>query len=208
MMSDQNGIYITKKQASVCTAVFIVLGLLIFIVGYFWGKQSVIDGFAERASQESFNDKVDYMLTMQSYAEKTGTALPDELIEQKEDSELVEPEALAGLAAVAQEQASKKNEKSKKVSAKIVEPVSNKSYQAVLIGFGKKATAQQFAQRLQKRDITVEIKQKMGKTSSGKVARPWFQVVTQSFSSKQDLQDVVDRIVSLEKIKRSDVKII
>ena len=85
MIIDQNGIYLTKKQASVSAAILVVLALLLFVGGYFWGKQSVIDGFTQKTSQESFNDQVDYLLTMQSFAAKHGVLPDNQETEEKED---------------------------------------------------------------------------------------------------------------------------
>ena len=233
-MSDENGIYISKKQASVSAAIFIVLGLLIFIGGYFWGKQSVIDGFSQKATQESFNDQVDYLLTMQSFAEKNGgTGIAEEeskvtsatvtptksvptTVDVKSTDELEVPPLLQNMAEAA---ASVKG--SKKVSATKVEPSkmepskmepskpeNKQSYHAILLGFGKRGSAVQFQNRLKKYNINVDIQQKTSKSASGKVTRTWFQVVTKSYDSKQELQNQIDKILSLEKIKRSDIKIV
>lgn len=98
MMPDQSGFYITKKQASVTAAALVILGLFVFIAGYFLGKHSVIDGFAQRTSQESFNDQVDYLLTMQSYAAKNGGVLPEgvSISKEQEVADMLEglPDAL------------------------------------------------------------------------------------------------------------------
>ncbi|MFA5999009.1 MAG: hypothetical protein WC747_03270 [Candidatus Babeliales bacterium] len=233
-MSDENGIYISKKQASVSAAVFIVLGLLIFIGGYFWGKQSVIDGFSQKATQESFNDQVDYLLTMQSFAEKNGGigATEEELatrptatsstkvVSTKVEPTRVEPtrvalatdelevpEVLKNLseAALTKKSSTSKVEQSKMEPSRVE---SKQNYYATLVGFGKRASAVQFQNRLKKHNINVEIQQKTSKSASGKVTRTWFQVVTKSYDSKQELQNHIDKIVNLEKIKRSDIKIV
>lgn len=241
-MSDENGIYISKKQASVSAAVFIVLGLLIFIGGYFWGKQSVIDGFSQKATQESFNDQVDYLLTMQSFAEKNGGtgATEEELATRPTSSstkvaptttpvsttpvsatpvstkvasatdELEVPEVLKNLPEAASVKTTKKSLTCKPEPSKM-EPSkmeSKQSYHATLVGFGKRGSAVQLQNRLKKHNINVDIVQKISKSASGKVTRSWFQVVTKPYDNKQDLQNHIDKIVSLEKIKRSDIKIV
>ncbi|HSW75630.1 MAG TPA: hypothetical protein VLG50_01185 [Candidatus Saccharimonadales bacterium] len=218
-MSDENGIYITKKQASVSAAVFIVLSLLIFIGGYFWGKQSVIDGFSQKACQESFNDQVDYLLTMQSFAEKNGgTPVSEEDVTTKStepikaQSEKTEvPKAASTTQELEVQPVIKEIAQSVKVSKKpyvTQQPDSNQTYRAQLVGFGKRGSAVQFQNRLKKYNIDVDIQQKTSKSASGKVTRTWFQVVTKSYDSKQELQNLIDKILSLEKIKRSDIKIV
>lgn len=164
-MSDQNGIYITKKQASITAAVLLLLGLLIFIAGYFWGKQSIIDGFTQKTSQESFNDQVDYMLTMQSFAAKHGLPMDDIRDDSKQEQDV---EKLLGSMPDALEETDKeplvqcgqvgrvesvKSEISKPDNSKKVEPakkvqlpqaqdaVSSEPRSAILAGFAKKTSA-------------------------------------------------------------------
>ena len=83
-MSDQNGINITKKQASITAALLVFLSIFIFIAGYFWGKQSMLEEFTQKTSQESFNDQLDYLLTMQSFTAKHG-ALAEPLENQEQE---------------------------------------------------------------------------------------------------------------------------
>ena len=145
MIVDQNGIYLSKKQASLTAAILVVLGLLLFIGGYFWGKQSVIDGFTQKTSQESFNDQVDYLLTMQSFVEKNGGAMPEELSkpalsekESKESKESKVEELLQSLPDAVEETESVSPINTKELTA--VQPKAFKHF-ATLAGFGKKASA-------------------------------------------------------------------
>ncbi|MBP6892350.1 hypothetical protein KBB68_02090 [Candidatus Babeliales bacterium] len=212
-MIDQNGIYISKKQASVTAALLVVLGLLLFVGGYFWGKQSVIDGFTQKTSQESFNDQVDYLLTMQSFAAKNGGVMPEELISTESDKNNQQAqveELLANLPDAVEENSMIKTDASKVKVEKVEATVDLKSgkYFAMLAGFGKKISAEQMVQRLKKRKIDVEIKVKSSKSASGKSRRAWYQVVTKSYDSVQDVQQIVDKILMFEKIKRTDIKIV
>lgn len=215
MIVDQNGIYLSKKQASVTAAVLVVLALLLFIGGYFWGKQSVIDGFTQKTSQESFNDQVDYLLTMQSFAAKNGGVMPSEVEGEKETKveELLQslPDALE------ERDGTKNSSKSVKSAEKVTEkhsetiaPKIAKSYKhyAALAGFSKKSSAEQLVQRLKKHNISVEVKTKVGKSASGKSRRTWYQVITISYESVPEVQQVIDKILMFENIKRSDIKIV
>lgn len=230
MMPDQNGIYITKKQASITAALLVVLSLLLFVAGYFWGKHSVIDGFSQRTSQESFNDQVDYLLTMQSFAAKNGGTFPSESTESKEqdvenllqnlpdaleenDSEKLEtqPSIKPTPTSVPSVKAAKLPEPKVEVNS-VAKPEASASktgkHYAVLAGFAKKPSAMQLVQRLKKRHIDVEIKTRTSKSASGKAHKTWYQVVTVNCDSVQDVESVVDKILMSEKIKRSDIKIV
>lgn len=217
MMPEQNLIYITKKQASVTVALLVFLSVLIFIAGYFWGKQSMLEEFTQKTSQESFNDQVDYLLTMQSFTAKHG-ALPDrdESAENKEKSLESIPDAL--------EENEKDEEVIKKPEAPIVLPnkkiiteskpssvavsiEQSKKHFAALAGFGKKTSAETMINRLKKHKIDLELKTKVSKSASGKGTRTWYQVVTKPYLDKDEVQRIVDRVVALEHIKRSDIKI-
>lgn len=207
-MQDQNGIYITKKQASVTTAILLLLGLAIFIAGYFLGKKSIIDGFTQKTSQESFNDQVDYVLTMQSFVAKHGNIVDAEQAEEKTTDSMEKlPDALeeAGeLGAqvktepvvIAQSEPSKNS----------IMNSSERAWYGTLAGFAKKVSAQAMLERLKKHRIEVEIKPKTSRL--GKTTRTWYQVVTKKYTDKDELARVVDKISALEHIKKSDIKII
>ena len=62
--------------------------------------------------------------------------------------------------------------------------------------------------RLKKRNIDVDIKVKSGKSVSGKSVRTWYQVTTKRYSSVQEVQQIIDKILMFEKIKRADIKIV
>lgn len=218
-MLDQNGIYITKKQASVTAALLVFLSILIFIAGYFWGKQSMLEQFTQKTSQESFNDQVDYLLTMQSFAAKHGP-LPEASDEQDTKNKLLEniPDALEENEKEKEEEVVKKTEapaslKNKKIEVEAKDVVTSAPVQktgkhfATLAGFGKKASADAMIQRLKKYKIDLELKTKVSKSASGRGTRTWYQVVTKAYPDKDEVQRIVDRVVALEHIKRSDVKI-
>lgn len=216
MLVDQNGIYISRKQASVTAAVLVILAILLFIGGYFWGKQSSLDGFTQKTSQESFNDQVDYLLTMQSFAAKNGGIMPAELDDEKVSK--VEG-LLQSLPDALEERDTIKNDAqpvkyvAKPSVEKSTEPILQKTiklypHYAILVGFSKKASAEQFAQRLKQHHIPVIIKTKIGKSSSGKSQRTWYQVITMSYEFVQEVQQIIDKILEFENIKRSDIKIV
>lgn len=208
MMPDNNMIYITKRQASIVSAVLVVLGLLSFVLGYFWGKKSVIDDFGQKIVQDSAQDQVDYLLTMQSFAEKTKQDIERsgssaEKIEHNLGDEKITFEHKP------EEEVNVETQKtdSKEIEASSLKDESEKRYYAVLIGFNTKNAAINFVNRLRKQKINVDIKARKSKSASGRVTKTWYQVVTKYYPSKAELQKVIDRIKRLEKIK-SDIKIV
>jgi glutamyl/glutaminyl-tRNA synthetase len=217
-MSDQNGINITKKQASITAALLVFLSILIFIVGYFWGKQSMLEEFTQKTSQESFNDQLDYLLTMQSFTAKHGR-LPDTNEEQeKTDAQKALeniPDALEENDKEKEEEAVKpvekisqlKNKKETKPQEVKKQEVSQEKHFAALAGFGKKSSAEGMINRLKKYKIDLELKTKVSKSASNKGTRTWYQVITKNYSDKEEVLRLVDRVVALEHIKKSDVKI-
>lgn len=202
MISDQNGIYLTKKQASITATVLVVLGLLFFVAGYFWGKQSVIDGFTQKTSQESFNDQVDYLLTMQSFAAKNGGVSP--LTEDKEEAQELPDAVEENVEEVSVPVVANKST----AALQMTQKTSTGKHYAALAGFAKKSMAEQMVQRLKKRNIDVVLKTRISKSASGKARKSWYQVVTKSYNSVQEVQEIIDQILKSEKIKRNDIKIV
>ncbi len=216
MMPDQNEIYITKKQASITAALLVFLSILIFIAGYFWGKQSMLEEFTQKTSQESFNDQLDYLLTMQSFTAKHGPLpdvveeqskldtqkilenIPDALEENQKEAEVVKP---------AENVVVSKNKKEIKPQAVNMQEAPQAKHFAALAGFGKKSSAEQMIQRLKKYKIDLELKTKVSKSASAKGTRTWYQVVTKNYADADEVARIVDRVVALEHIKKSDVKI-
>src|SRR5690606_35981237 len=76
------------------------------------------------------------------------------------------------------------------------------NHYAALAGFGKKSSALSMIQRLKKYKIDLELKTKVSKSASGKGTRTWYQVVTNKYPTRDELDQVIDKIVSLEHIKR------
>lgn len=201
MTIDQYGMHLTKKEVSVISFTFVIISILTFIVGYFWGKQSVIDGFTQKTSQESFNDKVDYLLTMQSFVAKNGGQILESAEEEKEAIEPVQTETEL-IVEVKPIETIKKSEKIVSSSQK-----KTTMHFAALAGFGKKNQAQQMVDRLKQRNIDVLLKTRVSKSASGKASKTWYQVVTPKFDNLEDVHDLVDSILRSEKIKRSDINI-
>ena len=91
-------------------------------------------------------------------------------------------------------------------SSEIISVQNNgREYYAQLVGFSSQQAAQQFVKKLATRDITAHIKQRPSKTAKGRTVY-WYQVITESFTNKEELLKLVDTIKHREKLH--DVRII
>lgn len=211
MISERDIIYITKKQASLSVAALATFCLLIFMLGYFWGKQSVLNGLGQKVAQDSMQDQVDYLQTMQSFVEKTNIdkTKSDDLKEEKDDLP-EETKVVADELKTDQDFQDSdliKKEEKPEISTTAHKKISKK-YSATLLGFGSKSAAMAFINRLKKHNITVVLKRRLSKSASGKSKRSWYQIVTKLYDSKKQVQDEIDRIKKFERIKDSDISIV
>ena len=87
---------------------------------------------------------------------------------------------------------------------KDVKQVDDSMYSAQLVGGTYKAM-NQFRQRLQKHGIAVLVKRRVGKRKDGRQII-WHQAITEQFDNKTDLENLIQKIKRLERLK--DVKII
>ena len=209
MISERDVIYITKKQASIAVVSLTVFCILLFMLGYFWGKQSVIDGFSQKITQYSLTDAADYEYIMQNFLDKkddSGSITPQVLADEQivEENEIIHE----GSEPIVEQESVTKKESKKDLKKAEKNIQKNKKWSAVLVRFGAKQNAVNFVQRLHDRGIKVVIKARVSKSSSGKNKRTWYQVVTTSFDSKEELEKVIHRIRKIEHLKSSDIKII
>lgn len=94
-----------------------------------------------------------------------------------------------------QELIAKKRENNEKTESESDE----QSYYAQLIGFGYEQNAQIFKQKLMKKNITVQVNAIQSKNVRG-VTKNWYQVTTNNYKNKEELQLLVDRISKEEKL--------
>jgi len=77
--------------------------------------------------------------------------------------------------------------------------VADTQYYAQLIGFGSARNAQQFAQKLSRKEIPVLVKKRQSRTARGRFVS-WYQVVTEKFNDRQELEALIARLEREEKI--------
>lgn len=193
MILERDTIYITKKQASIAVVALSALCLLTFMVGYSWGKQSALNDFGQRITEESVQDGADYESMVNSLTD----ALSVETLPHAESEDEEPLTTNNSFHAKNVEKADSAQSEKKDV----------KKYSATLIGFGTKGAAQSFVSRLGKHGITVFIKTRTSKSASGKTKKNWYQIVTNSYNSKEELQSLIAQIQKFERLKSSDIKI-
>jgi cell division septation protein DedD len=187
-------------------SIILLLNFFIFMTGYFLGKKQAVDQLNYKIDQESLTDHV-YSSMYALYDTKV----------QPESSDMVEPgEEVAEADLVSEEPALEQaiditaqvqvSDEAPKDSSEIITVQNNgHEYYAQLVGFSSEKTAQQFVKKLAQRDITAHIKQRPSKTAKGKIVH-WYQVITESFTKKEELLKLVENIKRRENLH--DVRII
>jgi len=217
-------IVLTKRQASMIMASMILCGLFVFIVGFFLGKRTVIEDFSLNITQNTLHDQIDFLLTSTSLqsintsdsdtgfdeipvledVDKKGSLIDDAdvsfeiIVDSKKEDDVVSKAPIKNTNK-AQELIEIDIVNSDTIGTKI-----DNQY-ACLIGFGTKKAAQTFVTRLQKNNINLLIKTMISKTAAGK-QKTWYQVVTPTCQSHNELHDIVHKVKRLERIRDSDIK--
>ena len=192
--------------------------LFVFIIGFFLGKRTVIDDFSTKVTKEALHDQIDFLLTTQSLesSQEDGGATEAESIENLigiEGQESIMP------AIFSQERISQAEFITEDNSSKVIDVISDEQsitkkhptfegpQYAQLIGFGTKKAAQAFVARLKKHNVPVILKTMMSKTAAGK-QKTWYQAITPTYNSAEELQSQIAKIKRLEHIREKDIKIV
>ena len=179
-------LYITSRQVSWLAASIILLSFFVFIAGYFLGQRKALEQFTQSIEQDAFADHI-YSNMCALYDTQSGSKLvPNEQVMQSENQEQKEPANQA---------------KIKTVEQKIPE----KRYYAQLIGLGTSRASHRFVERLQQKNMSVKVKERHSKTAQGKKII-WYQVITDTFSNKNDLLAFVEKIKKEERLK--DIRLV
>ncbi len=135
-------------QITGLVALTLILWGISFLTGFFWGKKSAFEEFAEQIKNESFSDKV--YASLCSIYEQPGqsTSSSDALLVEAEAEEEQDTPPPAGTQFVAQ-----------------------------LIGYGTEQQAQVYLKTLEKRCISAQVVARTSISARGK-KRVWYQVVT------------------------------
>lgn len=195
---------LSSRQASLMLAAGLLVLFFAFITGYFWGKQNAVSQFCMSVEQSSFADRI--YTSMCEISESEAPTASDTVAanaEQAAESEAVELAEKQELIVQENDSAQLIEQASATQTAAITQP--NASHYAQLAGYGTAQQAEKFAQKLRKKGMLVKVEERKSKSSKGKT-RSWYQVVTQDFTDKKELETLVARISKEEKL--SGVRIV
>ena len=169
--------------------------MLVFALGYFWGKKNAAEQFLDKATNESFEDKVNYSLfSMYSNSNSEEEVVLEEVANEPvkavvEEVAAPEPEKVIADQAAANQAAQEK---------------SSPSYYAALIGFSTKKAADNFLAKGSNKGYPIKIKTMKSVTPKGKSVM-WYQVITEQFSDKESLDKLVKQIEKNEHLSGSKI---
>lgn len=185
-----------QKQMSWILSGSVLLSFFVFMTGYFFGQQRALYLFTQKVEQESLSDQIYSSLCVlydtDDESESQANLLPQASDEMALDTDDKDYEQQTHVV-------------EQQVVQPSAQPVSGTTYYAQLIGFGTYKAAERFVARLAQRDIKAIVKKRQSRTASGKM-RYWYQVVTDVYTDKRELELVVNAIQVSEKIK--DIRII
>lgn len=189
---------LSKRQASLFVAGGFFLVFIIFMTGYFWGKSNAITQFCMSVEQSTFADRIYTSMCELSETE----ASPLQAVAQNTE---VQPESVTALDAEPEvEQIDQVESIDPNGEPRLIEvqapTKTSESYHAQLAGYGTLQQAQIFAQKLCKKNIPAKVETKKSKSTKGKT-RSWYQVITQDFTNKEELESLVARVSKEEKLR-------
>ncbi|MCL5875868.1 MAG: hypothetical protein M1114_05340 [Candidatus Dependentiae bacterium] len=199
---DGKGIFITNRHLGWIVSIILLLSFFVFMAGYFLGQKRGVEKFSNKMEQDSLADQIySSMCTLYDVNEDLSDASEDGGSEaNNENSEnRTTPEKNDSKVALTQEVVTDA------IKDATITQAGASSYCAQLLGCGSMKTAEQFVNRWHKKGVELEIKTRQSKSAKGKVQR-WYQVITARYSNKEDLDSLVQRIASQERLQ--DVRIV
>ncbi len=186
-----NYLLLSMRQLSFVVAGNIILLFTAFILGYFWGQRYAVEQFVDKIDNDSFADQISSSL----FSLQKNSAIPEDIM-QSVDTTTSEQSCF-----------SKELDKPDTMTHVVHNVTANTStvsltsyYYAQLIGFGTLKAANRFVNRLQQKNIPVEVKKRISRTARGKKIT-WYQVVTKKYNDKSVLEKLVAILKKDEKLK-------
>lgn len=209
------GLCMPSRQVSLVVAALILLSFMLFVGGFFWGQKNAIVAFTHKIEQETFGDQIYSSLCSLCDSEGDVEDPQESSEEEAADSNLseittrsIEPGSAQGPddKSISDELTAESSHEQPQQEVEVEETtVGTQEYYGQLAGFGTARAAQQFANRLQRKEIGAMVKKRQSRSSRGRFVS-WYQVVTEKFSDKGDLEALVKRLEYEEKLK--DVRIV
>ena len=180
----QGGIFLDRKQINQTIAVAIVVGIFLFLGGYFWGQHTAIDQVLNAVERDSFADQIYYSMCPANEAKEENTDTADTADEETE------------------EQAPSEAQPQETPQPQVAE---SKKFFGELAGFGTHQNAQRCAHRLEQKGFKVQVVKRISKSARGRTVA-WYQVTTEDFADKAIAEQTIARMKALERL--GDVKIL
>lgn len=200
------GLFMPSRQVGLILAALILAGFVLFAGAFFWGQKNAITSFTNKIEQESFGDQIYSSLC--SLCDSQGdTEESEENSEERADLEMTQDEEIKTEAKDEQQVGSQEQALDSALQEEEIEEASSgvQEFYAQLAGFGTMRAAQHFASRLQKKEVSVIVKKRQSRSSRGRFVS-WYQVVTEKFNDRGDLEALVKRLEYEEKL--NDVRIV
>ena len=177
-----------KRKLSLISSALILMFFFVFVAGYFWGKRSSVSQIVSHATYSSFAD--------QAYGAS--------LIHGQSSCEDAQDESENSLAS-AKQQPSQEQENRVGETKNLNEDMPKtkeleKKFIGQIAGFSTKRTAQNLVDRLATKKISVKLISRESRSSAGNCVT-WYQVVTERYPEKEQLQEMISQIKRFEKIK-------
>lgn len=185
------GLFVSNRQLSFVVAGNIILLFTTFILGYFWGQKYAVEHFVDKMHNGSFADQIYSSL----FSLQEGSSIPGNSVQSPIMADTEQP--------ICKEESDPQDTTITHFDNK---PIVSTNYYAQLIGFGTLKAANRFVNRLQKKDIPVEVKKRISKTVRGKTIA-WYQVVTKKYTDKSVLEKLVAILKKDEKLKDPSIVI-
>jgi hypothetical protein len=194
-----NQIYLSRRIIQFSLGIFLFLVFVAFMIGYFIGIKHATDEFVTQMRHETLADHLLISSGIHNHSSPSDTV---ESLHFHKELVSESPIALTENNSVHHDVY-----KDDKKSSDNVQPIEIlTSYNAELIGFGTYQAAQSFIDRVHVySDIKLELKERASKTPRGKAIK-WYQVVTEKYEQKNELQNILDILIKKEHLH--DVKIV
>lgn len=188
---DTKGLYIPNRQVSWLLAGIFFLGSALFVTGYFWGHKRALDRFVAKLEEESFADRISYALYTMNDRDSSEFEQDQD---QDENNQTTEEQAeLDDENVVEQSLEQEENNNHEKISLTEQKEEVKKIFFAPIAGFGTLQKAEEFVKKVQYIDPQILIEKKISKNAKGRTVT-WYQAITGEFSSREELEKVLQRL--------------
>lgn len=190
---------ISKRLMSIISAVLLLILFFAFMTGYVWGKRVALEDILRTVEEKTFADQISGSLYSLAGSHGNDSDKKQELdvdsvvVQGVDDSKKSFTDTLIAESTVI---ASDENKKNDPIDDAIVENDA-RGYYAQLIGFNSKKAANQFVNRISNTQLVSFVKERFSKNIHGK-KKVWYQVVTQRYENKEELERLVAHITKRE----------